>query len=367
MAFTYINTTAVTPRSFARFRIETPLPDAIADDAAFTLANPSDNAAPNAHMFIPTGVNIDNFYVGYYLDMPTTTGLDVTKLITAYDGVTRIATTSGQFGASYDPTSGNELVIRKENGSASGVISLSTPAGLPNSETRATLGGVNTSVPSASVGAFIKITSLTGVVAPILTNVFIRRILTSTNLLAGSFVLTVVTFSPTGYPSYGSTDTWEILPFSYDNFLPLSFSGNIATLSAVTCYEIKLINLLLPNTRNILNGRGGKFSSYPFVWVEFSGGNLGITNAVWSNSRGSSALLFKVPMKDVNHPDSAQFIKLDGAGMSQFIPFTPVDKFKFSIRLPDGTVPEIAADTVSPVQPNELIQISATFEIRKRT
>jgi hypothetical protein len=143
-------------------------------------------------------------------------------------------------------------------------------------------------------------------------------------------------------------------------------SGNIVTLSDVTCYEIKLINVLLPNTRNLLNGRGGKFSSYPFVWVEFAGVTSGVRNAVWSNARNSSALLFKVPMKDVNHPDSAQFIKLDGAGMSQFIPFKPVDTFNFSVRLPDGTVPIIATDNVSPVQPNELIQISATFEIRKR-
>lgn len=387
MASTFMtNTGGVAPVTTLRLRLETPLPDAIIDEATVEINSPSDNISPAAHIFIPTGVNIDNFYVGYQLGLiDVSAGAPFTESvlsIVSYDGVTRIATMSDFYQGGFN-IAGSELVLRRENRSSRGVVSIvdSTlgpyPVDMPinvgflNTSSQITLAGI---VESAIVGSFIRIMCVAfPATPPTLNSVVIRKILTSIVRAVvpyggGPAVLkTFITFDEMSFVPIGGTDTYEILPFSYDNSVPISFSSNLLSLSEVACYEIKLINILLPNTRTLLNGRGGKFSSYPYIWVELSGVSAGSKNAIWSNARDSTTMLFKVPMKDVNHPDSAQFIKLDGAGMSQFIPFKPVDTFNFSVRLPDGTVPLIGVDTESPVAPNELIQISATFELRRRT
>ena len=184
-----------------------------------------------------------------------------------------------------------------------------------------------------------------------------------------TFNTTQITISALSFtPASEAYDPYyEILPFSYDNYAPITFTGSANILSTMACYEIKLIHIVLPNFSVLENGYGGLFSSYPFLWVQLSSVTTStVRDAIWSNARITTNYLFKVPLKDVNHPETSAFIKLDGAGMSQFIPFKPLDTFQFSVLLPDGTIPSIGTDYFSPAPPNPLQQVSATFEIRRR-
>jgi hypothetical protein len=202
MASTYISTTAGV--SLMRLRIETPLPDAIIDGAVtVTINNPTDNNSPKCHFFIPTGVNIDNFYSGYRLGITSTTPFTENfNVIESYDGVTRIATLVGVLDVATFAAAGNELILRRESPSTTGVVevvSLSyNPAAFANSTTQVTLNGV---IPAASVGAFIRITCVAFPnTFPTLNSVDIRRIITSTtrNIFTSTIAFapkTVVTIS----------------------------------------------------------------------------------------------------------------------------------------------------------------------------
>lgn len=372
---TYFNTVGTIVKM--RFVIDKLLPDATVNGAAFSIQNAAynDGAYGFSQVFIPTGVNIDNYYVGWYLGLlNNSSAVEVRQSISAYDGTTRMATVPTSY--SNFLSGGNEIVIRRDYPTRYGdffnVDGAYNPAAYLNSTTQITLNGL---VPEATVGSFVRIIKFPtdGDTVPSIHTVAIRRINTSITRdievsLGPPIPSTVIGFSAISFTPNGgvNNDQYELLPFSYDNSQPISFSGNIQNNSDVVCYELRLINLLLPNVE-LLNGRGGRFSSYPYVWVEFIGSTANIRDPIWSNARNSTLMLFKVPIKDINNPTTASFIKLDSNGMNQFIPFKPVDTFTFTLRLPDGTIPSFLADTSSPVPPDDRIQISATFEIRKRS
>lgn len=386
--------------AYVKFTLESAPPDSAINGASVSVTNPTDNGGPNAHVFIPTGSSIDNYYVNWQfaiVNRPSPFYETYDSPILAYDGVTRIATLDGVIGGEFSST-GNEIILRQSAPVSQGLVftvSASYNPDPPNAAVYAATYANNTTrffldstlagdslVETAIAGSWIRLMdgdSAVEIPAPGLNNYDMVKIISSelvtvkygslpteTRQVRKVTVGTPVSFTPAGGVATDAT-TFQIMPFSYDNSQPISFSGNVLQNSDIVCYEIKLINLLLPNTRILLNGSGGKFSTYPYVWVEFTGVNANVKDAIWSNARSSSAMLFKVPMKDVNHPNSADFIKLDGAGMSQFIPFKPADTFNFSVRLPDGTVPLIGTDSSSIVPPNDLLQISATFEIRRRS
>lgn len=369
------------------FKIESSLPDSVVADSSITINNPTDNNGNYAHVFIPTGVDIDNFYINWTfsivhtLDIIIATFFEQSNLIISYDGATRIATLNGIMGTEYDSI-GNEIILRKSPFAEEGLVFVVDSAYNPsppnieiynstyaNTISRAFL---TTTSQSAIVGAWVRFVCASGAPSfPSIPDDYTRKILSSSLVTvkldsSTSTQKRMITFDSLPCVPTGLT-TFQIMPFSYDNFNTISYSGNLIMFSEIACYEIKLINIILPNTMNLLNGHGGKFSTYPFIWVEFSGLETEIRNSIWSNARKAPTALFKVPMKDVNHPDSAKFIKLDGAGMSQFIPFKPIDTFSFTVKLPDGTIPLMGTDNFSPKHPNEMIQISATFEFRKRT
>ena len=163
----------------------------------------------------------------------------------------------------------------------------------------------------------------------------------------------------------GPSDSYNILQFSRDNFSPLVYTGSTVSRQQMTCYEIELISLILPNLV-LSSGFGNLIAFYPYVYVEFSNITGMNNNILYSNNPFTTNVLFKVPIDDVNTPRASSFISVDGHGMVQTIKFKPNDNFRISVRLPNGDIFETEEkDYVSPSPPNPKVQLSVTFAIRQ--
>ena len=160
--------------------------------------------------------------------------------------------------------------------------------------------------------------------------------------------------------------TFEVLQFTRDNVVPFCYSGSLVSQQEMVCYEIKLINLVLPNKLLV---SGGRIAFYPHVYVELqnvSAASAGTKCVIYSNNPNSHKMLFRAAIDDIRDPNQTPVIKIDGDGMVQTVKFKPNDSLKFGVYLPDGRPLEtVDKDYLSPLPPDPLIQISATFEIRR--
>ena len=161
---------------------------------------------------------------------------------------------------------------------------------------------------------------------------------------------------------------YEILPFSYDNHNPFVYTGSITSLQEISCYQIELMDLILPN--KILNcGFGSRIAFYPYLYVEvtnISGSSSGMKNSIYSNNPNATSAVFRFPIYDVQNPIASAFVKLDGDGMVQTLKFKPNDNIFFSVRLPNGQLfKTLEQEIYSPQQPNPDIQISALFSFKR--
>ena len=162
--------------------------------------------------------------------------------------------------------------------------------------------------------------------------------------------------------------TFVILPFSHDNLNPFVFTGSLVSQQELVCYEVQLLNLVLPNV--ILGTASGSLISfYPYVYVALqnvTAVGAGLNNIIYSNNPNSRRVLFRCPIKDVPNPVNSTFIKIDGSGMVQTIKFRPNDTLFFGVYFPNGEIfTTILDETMSPLVPNPVIQISACFSIKR--
>jgi len=164
-------------------------------------------------------------------------------------------------------------------------------------------------------------------------------------------------------------NVYEIEGYSKDNAVPFVYTGSLVSSQETVCYEVELLNLILPNLV-LKSGRGGRTAFYPYMYVELqqvsaasSGGNKGI---IYSNNPNAYRMLYRVPMDDTPAPLVSTFIKVDGDGMVHTIKFKPNDAFKFSVFHASGELFETeASDFYSPTEPNPLVQISACFSFKR--
>jgi len=161
---------------------------------------------------------------------------------------------------------------------------------------------------------------------------------------------------------------YEILPFSYDNHNPFVYTGSLSSQQEISCYQIELMDLVLPN--KILNcGFGSRIAFYPYIYVEvtnISGSSSGMKNCIYSNNPNATSAVFRVPIYDVQNPIASAFVKLDGDGMTQTLKFKPNDNIFFSVRLSNGELfKTLEQERYSPQQPNPDIQISALFSFKR--
>ena len=166
-----------------------------------------------------------------------------------------------------------------------------------------------------------------------------------------------------------SADTYlEILNFSYDNFNPFTYTGSLVSQQDMVCYEVELLNLILPN-EVLAVGEGGRIAFYPYVYAQISNVSSacgGLKNIIYSNNPNAVSAIYRVPIDDVINPLISTFIKVDGDGMVQTIKFKPNDNLYFSVFLANGELYEtILPEYFSPAPPNPTSQISASFSIRR--
>lgn len=161
-----------------------------------------------------------------------------------------------------------------------------------------------------------------------------------------------------------------ILPFTYDNLNPFVYTGSLTSQQDVVCYEIELLNLVLPN-QTLAVGEGGLISYYPYVYVQLmnvdaSGGHL--KNVIYSNNPYATNMMFRAAVDDVPNPLTSTFIKIDGDGAVQTVKFKPNDNLLFAVYMPDGEVFQtLEPEWYSPCIPNPKAQISAYFSIKRVT
>jgi len=159
-----------------------------------------------------------------------------------------------------------------------------------------------------------------------------------------------------------------ILPFSYDNLNPFVYTGSLVSQQDMVCYEIELLNLVLPNAVLAVAG-GGNIAYYPYVYVELS--NVSATgahlkNILYSNNPNSTRVLFRAAIDDVPNPLNSTFIKIDGDGAVQTIKFKPNDNLRFRVTMQYGQTFQTTLDEwFSPSMPNPTAQISAYFSLKR--
>jgi hypothetical protein len=161
---------------------------------------------------------------------------------------------------------------------------------------------------------------------------------------------------------------FSILPFSNDNLVPFVYSGSMVSQQEMVCYEIELINLILPNI-TLGTSFGSLISFYQYVYVELqnvSTTGAGTTNIIYSNNPHSSKMLFRCPIKDVPNPINSTFIKIDGNGMKQTIKFKPNDNLHFSVHMSTGELfKNLKPEIYGPNYPDPVTQISACFSMKR--
>ena len=165
-----------------------------------------------------------------------------------------------------------------------------------------------------------------------------------------------------------TSDIYELEIYTRDNCTPFSYNGTLVSSQEMVCYEVELINLILPNT-TLKSSRGGRAIFYPYLYVELQqvsstgGGIKGIIN---SNNPNAYKMLFRAVVDDSTQPASSPFIKIDSDSMTHTIKFKPNDSFIFAVYLPGGDLFEtVQQDFYSPKETNPLVQISACFSFKK--
>jgi hypothetical protein len=167
---------------------------------------------------------------------------------------------------------------------------------------------------------------------------------------------------PSIYPTY------ELEHFSRENYTPFTYTGSLTSSQQEVCYEIELVNLVLPNTV-LKSGRGGRAIFYPYLYVELQ--QVAATGThqrgiMYSNNPNAYKMLFRALVNDTATPAVSPFIKIDGDSMTHVVKFKPNDSFRFALYHANGTLFEtVSQDTTPPTQPNPMVQISACFSFRR--
>lgn len=163
---------------------------------------------------------------------------------------------------------------------------------------------------------------------------------------------------------------YEVEQFTRDNAVPFVWTGSLITTSEEVCYEVELVNLVIPNNL-LVSGRGGRAAFYPYLYVELSqvsstSGPAGTRGILSSNNPNAFKMLFRAILSDTVAPEYSPYIKIDGDLMIHTIKFKPTDNFRFGVYHPNGEpLRQVIDEQYSPTEPNALIQTSAFFSFRK--
>ena len=163
-------------------------------------------------------------------------------------------------------------------------------------------------------------------------------------------------------------DNFLILSFTNECVVPLNYSGSGITNSQMSCYELSITTLILPNLI-LQSSQGLLTSAYPYLFVEVSNETLpsgGNNDIIYSNNPFSTKCTFICSTSDVNNPNVTKFVKISSDGAKQIMKFSPYDNLHFRISLPNGeTFTSEEKDFLIPNAPNPLLQIAILMQIVK--
>lgn len=320
------------------------LPATYALGNSFTITDPTDMSpgGVNPRIFVPSGSYQDHAYPSHILYNETR---DDFRRITNYNGTTHLLTIDTSTPVP-TWTVGDSFSIRRAAPIVVSTIGASTTTTL--------------TLPSADpnrnyVGDFVRVRSTAYGNAG--SSIYRRIISYSSNIATVSPPFTI---PPTGKA--------EILQFTEDNLNPFVYSGSTVSQQEMTCYELELLNLVLPNT--VLNvGSGGRIAFYPYVYLEISNetaAGAGTKHSIYSNNPHSTRAVFRVSVDDVPNPVFSSYVRIDGGGMVQTLKFKPNDNLRIKVTLPRGEVFDTrVAERFSPLRPNPSIQVSGVISMRR--
>ena len=299
-------------------------------------------------VFIPNGIGADNYYVDCII---YNQNLNQWRPIVSYNGTNKLAglNISQPYGPLTGWTTAHTFVLRKMAPQEFGSLTILTTTTVQLPSTSSNTVGVY-------IGSFLRFTS----------GVNQNRIYVISNY-TGNDIITprVATVNGILLNSPGA-QTYEILQFTRDNEVQLMYTGSTVSQQEMVCYEIELIDLVLPN--KTLNN-GGKTAFYPYVYVELqnvSAPGSSYTNIIYSNNPNSTRKLFRCPIDDIRDPFIVPFIKIDSDGTKQTIKFKPNDNLHFAVYLPNGKLFQtLYPETYSPDTPNPFVQISSLFSLKR--
>lgn len=169
-------------------------------------------------------------------------------------------------------------------------------------------------------------------------------------------------------PSVGGAEYYEIENFTRDNYTPFVFTGSLVSTQEMVCYEVELMNLILPNSF-LKSGRGGRPIFHPYMYVELqqvSASSAGNRNLLCSNNPNSARMIFRAILDDTSPQGVTPFIKIDSDGMTHTMKFKPTDALKFALYQQGGALfKTVESDTTGGTEPNPLVQISAVFSFKR--
>lgn len=169
-----------------------------------------------------------------------------------------------------------------------------------------------------------------------------------------------------GLNNYTYALAFELLTCVTDNYNPLDYNNTMVLNQNPQCYAVELTHLTLPNVL-LKSGFGNRIAFYPYVYVVFESIDTHTTAKLYSNNPAvnKNRVIFKVPIRDTSTPDRAFFVN-NYSGMTQIMKFKPSDNFHFKVLMYNGELFETSAsDTLPPLQPDPLLQISATIGFRR--
>ena len=319
----------------------------------------------------------DEFFTGCTLRMTSGAASGEISTITAYNGATKVATLSP---GSSVATGGGDLYVIDCPVEARRITKYVDHRG-------AALGtGVATSMQLANTASniqgdynnlYIRITggAAAGDVRLIQSYTVVGTVKTATPFTPFSAVVAAGdTYEITSGITLAFTrslavNDYLLLAFEYDNAVPYSYIGSLVSQQESTCYELELLNLVLPN-KTLDASEGGRIAFYPYVYVQLQMIGTAAKSArrsLYSNNPVSANMTFRAAIDDIANPVNSSFIKIDGDGTVRTIDFKPnCAALLFSVHLPNGDIYNtVVEEQFSPNRPNILGQISALFSFKR--
>lgn len=405
-------------------------------DGVIQNPTPIDTSTANSkiYFFIPASTDVDNAYVGAYIDLVSSPGglTPESRQITSYNGETHLAILSAattdnwvdngtpteansNFALRYElPIYEGEFLAVSSNGKVFQLPStttssqeqmiasfirmiepvpttagFSTPAAPCYQERRIVSyisdDGTFAAIAAAGTTFTIITSSTTDYTGLYITNSTVSetRLISSYNTSTKSgtvssawgggvssgdtfFIRTAEIETPFTVNPVVTTQTFEIEAYTRDNWTPFNYNGSLVSSQQSICYEVELLNLILPNSTLV---SGGRAIYYPYLYVRLesvSSASAGNRGTIYSNNPNSDRMEFRAVVDDNVQPANSPFIKIDSDGMVQTMKFKPTDNFRFGVYLPNGTLFQtVDQDWYSPTLPNPLVQISALFSLKR--